>query len=280
MNYYNEIKNELINNEITKRVKDYSKNKSDLTTYYNVGKLLSEAGKHYGESIIREYSEKLINEISKKYNERTLRRMRQFYYAFSKGNWSTVSTNLSWSHYSELLSIDNVNEINYYIKISIEQNLSVRQLRERIKNKEYERLDSKTKEKLITKEETTLIDLIKNPIVIKNSATKEIISEKVLQKIILEDLDDFLKELGDSFCYIANEYKIKIGNTYNYINLLLYNYEYNCFVVVVDKNLRKVTQDKTIGIIICKKDNKFIMEYCSDSRILSKEYILVLILKN
>ena len=209
---------------------------------------------------------------------------------------STLSTQLTWSHYSELLSIDNIDEINYYIKISIEQNLSVRQLRERIKNKEYERLDSKTKEKLITKEETTLIDLIKNPIVIKNNNNREIISEKMLQKIILEDLDDFLKELGDSFCYIANEYKIKIGNTYNYIDLLLYNYEYNCFVVVelkvtelkkehigqieiymnyIDKNLRKVTQDKTIGIIICKKDNKFIMEYCSDSRILSKEYKLV-----
>ncbi len=164
MNYYNEIKNELINNEITKKVKDYSKNKSDLTTYYNVGKLLSEAGKHYGEGIIKEYSEKLINEISKKYNERTLRRMRQFYYAISKENWPTVSTNLSWSHYSELLSIDNVNEINYYIKISIEQNLSVRQLRERIKNKEYERLDDITREKLIAKEETTLVDLIKNPL--------------------------------------------------------------------------------------------------------------------
>ena len=141
-----------------------------------------------------------------------------------------------------------------------------------------------------------MIDLIKNPIVIKNNNNREIISEKMLQKIILEDLDDFLKELGDSFCYIANEYKIKIGNTYNYIDLLLYNYEYNCFIVVelkvtelkkehigqieiymnyIDKNLRKVTQDKTIGIIICKKDNKFIMEYCSDSRILSKEYKLV-----
>ena len=296
MNYYNEIKNELINNEITKRVKDYSKNKSDLTTYYNVGKLLSEAGKHYGEGIIKEYSKRLISELGLRYTIRTLFRFRQFYLLFSSEKVSTLSTQLTWSHYSELLSIDNIDEINYYIKISIEQNLSVRQLRERIKNKEYERLDSKTKEKLITKEETTLIDLIKNPIVIKNNNNKEIISEKVLQKIILEDLDDFLKELGDSFCYIANEYKIKIGNTYNYIDLLLYNYEYNCFIVVelkvtelkkehigqieiymnyIDKNLRKVTQDKTIGIIICKKDNKFIMEYCSDSRILSKEYKLV-----
>ena len=296
MNYYNEIKNELINNEITKRVKDYSKNKSDLTTYYNVGKLLSEAGKHYGEGIIKEYSKRLISELGLRYTIRTLFRFRQFYLLFSSEKVSTLSTQLTWSHYSELLSIDNIDEINYYIKISIEQNLSVRQLREKIKNKEYERLDDITKEKLIIKEETTLIDLIKNPIVIKNSATKEVISEKVLQKIILENLDDFLKELGDSFCYIANEYKIKIGNTYNYIDLLLYNYEYNCFIVVelkvtelkkehigqieiymnyIDKNLRKVTQDKTIGIIICKKDNKFIMEYCSDSRILSKEYKLV-----
>ena len=294
MNYYNEIKNELINNEITKKVKDYSKNKSDLTTYYNVGKLLSEAGKHYGESIIKEYSEKLTKELGKGYTESALKRMRKFFSAIKKG--ATVSHLLTWSHYSELLPLDKISAINYYIRLTEQQNLSVRQLRERIKNKEYERLDSKTKEKLITKEETTLIDLIKNPIVIKNNNNKEIISEKMLQKIILEDLDDFLKELGDSFCYIANEYKIKIGNTYNYIDLLLYNYEYNCFVVVelkvtelkkehigqievymnyIDKNLRKITQDKTIGIIICKKDNKFIMEYCSDSRILSKEYILV-----
>ncbi len=293
MNYYYEIKNELINNEITKKVKDYSKNKSDLTTYYNVGKLLSEAGKHYGEGIIKEYSRKLTSELGKGYSKRNLWLMLKFY---ETQKLQTVSAQLSWSHYCELLSIESANKINYYINLTEQQNLSVRQLREKIKNKEYERLDNETKEKLIAKEETTLVDLIKNPIVIKNSATKEIISEKVLQKIILEDLDDFLKELGDSFCYIANEYKIKIGNSYNYIDLLLYNYEYNCFVVVelkvtelkkehigqievymnyIDKNLRKITQDKTIGIIICKKDNKFIMEYCSDSRILSKEYKLV-----
>ena len=135
MNYYTEIKNELINNEITKRVKDYSKNRSDLTTYYNVGKLLSEAGKHYGEGIIKEYSRRLISEINKNYNERTLRRMRQFYLIFSNIKWSTLSTVLSWSHYSELLSMNNIDEIKYYIMITEQQNLSVRQLREKIKNK-------------------------------------------------------------------------------------------------------------------------------------------------
>ena len=277
MNYYNEIKNELINNEITKKVKDYSKNKSDLTTYYNVGKLLSDAGKQYGEGIINEYSKRLTVELGKGYKK-----------------MQTVSALLSWSHYVELVSLDNVDEINYYIMITEQQNLSVRQLREQIKNKEYERLDDTTKEKLINNTTPVVItDFIKNPIVIKNNSNKEIISEKVLQKVILEDLDDFLKELGNSFCYIANEYKIKIGDNYNYIDLLLYNYEFNCFVVVelkvtelkkehiggievymnyIDKNLRKPTQDKTIGIIICKKNNKFIMEYCSDERIFAREY--------
>ena len=291
MNYYNEIKNELINNEITKRVKDYSKNKSDLTTYYNVGKLLSEAGKHYGEGIIKEYSKRLTQDLGIKYDASSLNKMKKFY--LLKVKLATLSPKLSYSHYVELLSLDNLDEINYYIMITEQQNLSVRQLRERIRNKEYERLDDKTKEKLISSKETSVVDFIKNPIAIKNATNKEIISEKVLQKVILEDLDNFLKELGNSFCYIANEYKIKIGNSYNYIDLLLYNIEFNCYTVVelkvtelkkehiggieiymnyIDKNLRKPTQDKTIGIIICKKDNKFIMEYCSDSRILAREY--------
>ena len=293
MNYYNEIKNELINNEITKKVKDYSKNRSDLSTYYNVGKLLSEAGKHYGEGIIKEYSKKLKKDTNLKYSKSSLYVMLKFYRFINQNNFQTLSGNLNWSHYCELLSINNIDEINYYIMITEQQNLSVRQLREKIKNKEYERLDNQTKEKLITQKETTVVDFIKNPIAIKNITNKEIISEKVLQKVIIEDLDNFLKELGNSFCYIANEYKIKIGNRYNYIDLLLYNIKFNCYVVVelkvtelkkehigqievymnyIDKNLREINQDKTIGIIICKKDNKFIMEYCSDERILAREY--------
>ena len=293
MNYYNEIKNELINNEITKKVKDYIKNRSDLTTYYNVGKLLSDAGKQYGEKIINEYSKRLTSELGVSYTKRTLFRIRQFYLLFHNQKVSTLSTQLTWSHYSELLSLDNIDEINYYIMITEQQSLSVRELRERIKNKEFERLDDKTKEKLITKKETDVVDFIKNPIAIKNTTKKEIISEKVLQKVILEDIPSFLDELGTGFTFIKNEYKIKIGNSYNYIDLLLYNIEFNCYTVVelkvtelkkehiggieiymnyINKHLRKPTQDKTIGIIICKKNNKFIIEYCSDSRILAREY--------
>ena len=292
MNYYNEIKENLINNEITKKVKDYSKNRSDLNTYYNVGKLLAEAGKHYGEGIIKEYSKKLIIDLNKKYNERTLRRIRQFYLLQISQKWSTLSTKLTWSHYSELLAIEDTNKINYYIKISEQHNLSVRELRIKIKNNEYERLDEETKLKLINKENTEVRDFIKEPIIIKNNLDYNDISEKVLKKLILEDIPSFLEELGTGFSFIKDEYKIKIGTKYNYIDLLLYNIEFNCYVVVelkvtelkkehigqievymnyIDKTIKSINQDKTIGIIIVRKNNKFIMEYCSDKRILSKE---------
>ena len=148
MNYYNEIKNELINNEITKRIKDYSKNRSDLITYYNVGKLLSEAGKQYGEGIINEYSKRLTKELGKGYSVTQFKYIRRFYSVFSKSQ--SMTDLLTFTHYCAIIWFDDINKINYYIKISVEQNLSVRQLREKIKNNEYERLDDKTKEKLIT----------------------------------------------------------------------------------------------------------------------------------
>ena len=152
MNYYKEIKEQIINNEITKRIKDYSKNKSDLTTYYNVGKLLAEAGKHYGEGIIREYSRKLTNELGKQYSITTLKYIRQFY-LFSKSH--SVSDQLTYTHYKLLLPIKESLEIEYYIEIAIKQNLSVRQLREKIKSNKYERLPQETKNKLIIKERKT-----------------------------------------------------------------------------------------------------------------------------
>ena len=294
MNYYNEIKTELINNEITRRVKEYSKNRSDLNTYYNVGKLLSEAGKHYGEGIIKEYSKRLTNELGKGYSISNLKNMRNFYVFFSKSQ--TMSGQLTWSHYIELLKLVDKEKINYYIKIIEEENLSVRELRQKIKNNEYERLDEETKKKLKEKEELKVPDLVKNPIQIKNTSGNNEISEKVLQKLILEDISSFLKELGNGFCFIDNEYKIKIGDRYNYIDPLLFNYEFNCFVVVelkvselkkehigqiefymnyIDKNLKNINQNKTIGIIICKKENRYVIEYCSDDRIISREYELI-----
>ena len=288
-------------NEVYKRVKDYSKNRNELSTYYNVGKLLIEAQggedrAKYGDGLIKEYSLKLSQEVGKGYSTRNLKNMRKFYLLCEKGQ--TLSAKLNWSHYVELLSFNDINEINYYINTTEKYNLSVRQLRERIKNKEYQRIDDNTKLKLVNKEEIDIGDNIKNPIIIKNKLgiDKENISEKILQRLILEDIPSFLKELGEGYSFIENEYKIKINNTYNYIDLLLFNYIYNSFVVVelkvtevkkehigqvevymnyIDKHVKGITNNKTIGIVVARRDNHYYIEYSSDKRIYTRDYEIV-----
>lgn len=296
MNYYDEIKNKLIDNEIYQNVKDYSKERYKVITYFEIGRLLSEAGSKYGEFIIEKYSNKLMLEVGKKYNKRTLFRMRQFYRLFNNEKVSTMSTQLSWSHYVELLSIKDEKELFYYANLCINHNINVRNLRERIKTKEYQRLPKDTINKFNNKDKSKVEDFVKNPIVIKNRNNYEIISEKILQRLILEDISSFLDELGEGFTFIRNEYKIKLGDKYNYIDLLLYNIKFKCYVVVelkitslkkehigqiltymnyIDKKIKTINEDKTIGIIIVKKNNKYIMGYCSDERILSREYIFI-----
>ena len=291
MNYYNNIKQELLNNEINRKVKEYSINKSDLITYYNVGKMLSLAGKHYGEGIIKNYSLKLIQEVDKKYNVTNLKRMRQFYWLIEKG--ATMWHQLSWSHYKEILPIKNINVVNYYLDKARRNNLSQRQLHKLIKNKEYERLPH-TKEK-ISKQEDSILDYVKEPIIIKNNNYK-IVSEKVLQKLILENIPSFLEELGEGYSFIKNEYPIKIDSTYNYIDMLLFNIKYNCYIVVelkvtelkkehigqiqvymnyINENIKTINQNKTVGVIITRINNKNIIKYSSDERIISRTYELI-----
>ena len=219
--------------------------------------------------------------------------MRQFYIVCEK--WQTVSAILSWSHFCELLPLENLDEIKYYVQITETNNLSVRELRNRIKSKEYERLDSKTKEKLINKKETLVSDFIKDPIIINNSLNYIEISEKVLKELILNDLENFLNQLGNGFSFIGSEYKIKIGNTYNYIDILLFNYQFNCFAVVelkvtelrkehigqieiymnyIDKNKKRIGMSNTIGLIISRYKNEYIIEYSSDNRIKVTTYLI------
>ena len=194
-----------------------------------------------------------------------------------------------------MFSLTDSNEINYYVELSIKQNLSINALKRKIKNNEYERLPDKTKEKLIEKQDNSIEDFIKHPIIIKSNLTYENISEKVLKQLILEDMENFLKELGVGFSFIASEYKIRMGKTSNYIDLLLYNIKYNCYTVVelkvtelrkehlgqiqvymnyIDENIKDATQNKTMGIIIVKEDNQFIMKYCSDDRIFRTTFTL------
>lgn len=293
MNYYNEIKKELIDNELNKKVKDYSKNKYEIQKYYNVGKLLLAAGNNYGEGIIAEYSKQLTNEIGKKYSVRYLFDIRKLY-LFSKMH--PLGAQLTMSHYRLLFPLNDDNEIDYYINQIIKRNLSKRELEKIIKSNEYGRLPENTRNKMIKKEESNVVDFVKSPIQIRNNWNKEIISEKVLQKLILEDISSFLEELGNGFTFIKNEYKIKIDDRYNYIDLLLYNIKYKCYVVVelkvteltkehtgqimtymnyIDKNIKTIEENDTVGIIICKQDNEYVIKYCSDDRIIAREYELV-----
>lgn len=296
MNYYNEIKNKLIDNEIYSKVKDYSKERHTLLTHYEVGKLLLEAGKKYGDDIIGKYSKKLSLEVDKKYNPRTLRRMRQLYQFFEEQKWSPLGTKLSISHIRQLFSLNDSNEINYYANQIEKRNLSKRQLEEIIKNKEYKRLSAETKKKLALDYKIEIKDLVPNPILIRNKNNIEIINEKTLHHLILEEIELFMRELGSSFSFIGSEYKIKIGDRNHHIDLLLFNIKFNCYVVIelkvtefkaeyisqvqkymnyIDKNIKEMSNNNTMGILICKRENKFVIEYCSDDRIAVREYELV-----
>ena len=296
MNYYDEIKEQLIKGEIYDKAKDYSKDRHKVKVYFETGKLLSEAGKEYGKNIIKQYSEKLMVEVGKKYKVSNLYKMRKFYEIFSDEKLYPLGTKLSWSHYRELLTIKNIDEIIYYIHICEEGNLSRRQLQEKIKNHEYNRLSSETKIKLIESKDLNVNDLIPNPIIIKSYSLKDEISEYALKQVLLNNIDDFLRQLGIGFTYVGNEYKIKVSDRYNYIDLLLYNIKYKCYVVVelkvtelkkehtgqimtymnyIDKNMKTIDENDTVGIIICKQDNKYVIKYCSDDRIIAREYELV-----
>jgi len=332
MNYYNEIKDTLLKNEIYKKAKDYSKNKSDLNSYYEVGRLLIEAqgGEEragYGNKLIKEYSKKLTEELGKGYTYTDLSRMRQFYLLCKK--LAAVPQQLTWSHYKELLPINDIDEIKYYIYISEKQNISYRELREKIKSKEYERIGYKEelsepkvntliknpitikyrelRERIKNKEyerigykeelsEPKVNTLIKNPITIKSKNIPEKVTEYALHTLILENIESFLKELGMGFTFVGHEVKIKIGKDKHSIDFLLFNYRFNCFVVVevkvtsfkaeyigqvlkyinyVDENIKEISNNKTVGIVICKDINGYVLKYCTDDRIFTTTYEFV-----
>lgn len=303
MNYYDQIKSLLICNEVYKKVKDYSKRRSEVETYYNVGRILFDAQNgekraKYGSNLIKEYSKRLIKELNdKKYSYRNLMNMRKFYIVFQNSKVNALRSQLSWSHYRELITLKNNDEIIYYIKLAMDNNLGYRELIKKIKNNDYNRLPNEYKDKIAKNDDVDLKDSIPNPILIRNSAkNKDIINEIALHQLITEDIASFMKELGEGYSYIDSQYRIKINDRYNYIDLLLYNIKYRCYVVIelkvtefkseyvgqilkymhyINKNVKSINENDTIGIIICKRNNQFYLEYCSDERVISREYKLI-----
>ena len=187
-NYYDEIKEKLLKNEIYAKAKVYSKERNKVLTYFEVGKLLSDAGKEYGNDIIGKYAEKLVNEVGKKYNRSTLFRMKQFYNTFSNEKVAPLVRQLNWTHCLILIPLKDINVIYYYYsKQVILKNLTKRELESLIKSREYERLSEETKNKLVTNEELKLPDLVPDPILIKSELNQEKLTEYALKEAILNN---------------------------------------------------------------------------------------------
>ena len=220
-NYLENIRNEIINGNAKVVAKNYQINNVKLTMNYNIGRELVEAGKHYGEEIVKKYASVLTKEFGSGYKEKDLYKIQQFYLLIQKV--APLERQLTWSHYKILLSLRDIKEIKYYIHITKRDNLSKRALAERIKSNEYDRLSTETKESLLNKEELSLIQSVLNPIVLTPNKSYEIYTEKVLQEIIYENLDSFMKQLGGGYFYVGREYKLNIGDKKNYIDYLFYN---------------------------------------------------------
>ena len=302
MNYYNEIKSILVDNAIGRKIREYKSNQKDLESYYNVGKLLVEAqggeeSAKYGNGLIKEYSKRLTSELGKGYSVRSLTDMRTFY-SFCQKRQSLIAEfkfqNISWTCITKLLKLDDINAIFYYVKCIGKMNLITRELDLKLKSKEYERLDSKIKEKLVKQEEVSVRDKIPDPIVLEGLEYKERLTEKMVQKWIDENPTLFCKSLGEGYSYIESQYKIKIGSNYNYIDILLFNYISNSFVAVeikvtelkkehigqietymnyVDVNLKKDFHNKTTGILLVRENNKWLIKYINNDGILVRNYI-------
>ena len=192
MNYYDQIKSLFICNEVYKKVKDYSKRRNEVETYYNVGRILFDAQNgekraKYGSSLIKEYSKRLIKELNdKKYSYRNLMNMRKFYIVFQDSKVNALRSQLSWSHYRELITLKDNNEIIYYIKLAIDNNLGYRELTKKIKNNDYNRLPNEYKDKITKNDVIDLKDSVPNPILIKNKTNNRNIINEKMQNFYIE----------------------------------------------------------------------------------------------
>ena len=302
MNYYKQVESLIKNNEINKKVRALQDNSETLYTYWNIGKLIVEAQggekrAKYGDGLIKEWGKKLSEKYGRGYDYTNLSRMRTLYITFPI--IGTLSQQLSWSHYYTILPIKNPNERNYYINRVILDNLSVRDLRREIKNKSFDRLSYKDKNNIEIISDTNLSlsidDMIKDPIILKSNIDTNEINEKAIHKYIISLLEDKFLELGTGFALVGHEYKIVINNNTYHIDLLFYNYKLNAFIVVevktravkpqdigqlqfyvsyIENNIKDSNHNKTIGILIVKKKNKYVIEYTTSPDIYVTTYML------
>lgn len=296
--HLNNIKSIIEGKIIFEKKTNIQKERNKVESYFNIGKEIVEAigeRSEYGKKLLEDYSYELTKEYGKGYDYSNLRKMRQFYLLFEK--CATVWRKLSWSHIKSIIPMKQEGKRNYYINLVIQNSLNVRELKLAIKNKSYERLKKKDKDKIKLIDDNykpDILDMIKDPILLNCSDKKlDKYREKALREILLEDIEKTLLELGVGFCYIGKEKRIKVGENYRFIDLVFFNYELNSFVLFelkiekldikdigqiefyvnyYDDEIRKTFHNKTIGIIICKKNDKELTKHIKNNNLLVTTY--------
>ena len=289
-NMFNNIKELVINS----RNKVYNAvNTEMLNLYWNIGKSIMEIQQgderaSYGETVLEKLSQKLTNEFGKGFSKRNLERMRKFYIYFPIA--TTVSSQLSWSHYLELIKVEEEAKRKFYMKETINSRWSVRELQRQIGSLLYERLSlSANKEKVLELAEKgheikISKDLVKDPFVLEFLDIKENTDylESDLEKNILEHLKEFLLELGKGFMFVGSQVRLTLEEDHFYPDLVFYNRLLKCFVIIdlkigkvthqdigqmqmyvnyYDREIKSNAENPTVGILLSTLKNKTVVKY-------------------
>ena len=264
-----------------------------LNLYWNIGKIIMEIQQgderaSYGEAVLEKLSEKLTGEFGKGFSPRNLRTMRKFYLTYPI--WKTVSSKLSWSHYLELIKIEEQRKRDFYLKETINSRWSVRELQRQRDSLLYERLLlSADKAKILELSQKGQVlrkskDLVKDPFGLEFLDIKENTDylETDLEKNIIEHLKEFLLELGKGFSYVGNQVRLTLDETHFYPDLVFYNRILKCFVIIdlkigkvthhdigqmqmyvnyYDREIRSEEENRTIGILLSTNKNAPIVKY-------------------
>lgn len=244
----------------------------------------------YGQMVINDLAEKLSVEFGRGFDARELRRYRQFYLLFPK--WDALRPELTWTHYRTLIRVENERARLYYMNEAALQNWSTRALDSQIERLTYERILS-SQNQLIVKEaedaasrqaQLTPADIIKDPYVLDFLGLPSGVNfyEKDLEKALIDNLQQFLLELGRGFSFVSRQYRFKTDNENYYVDLVFYNFILKCFVLIdlkvgkltyqdigqmdfytryFEENIRTETDNPTIGIVLCTERDNTIVKY-------------------